>query len=425
MAACDPGLTPDMANHDGLDCPPMATSTSSNKLECPSCGAPLRWKGEAPVVACRYCDTHVHTPTGQVTREPAVVRSQPKSSAGCTVLAVIVGVNLMVGAIALVASLATEGVGGVAGVSIDTLATISLEADNATIAAALGLAPDDDGDDLHIPLRGSDFDYAFLRWDDGYPDHVASIGFYATDGHPDPATLLATLDHSLGRRLEPETDGYRYWRWAGSHANVSIDGSHLGAHSDPESDSHWAYRTRLLWSVVLAAASGRPLELEPATRKAWLAHGYSLGELGAMDLGQDVDSAAVYMASTFPGSHAEAFISLDVEVPLSHPWFGAAELSWENEPNGPLETTRLSPIPGAQTFPDQAAIRRCLDAAMGPGEHRVDDHLAGTWSMSWERPGETWAHLSRYALNIHHGQDRRTPPAWRRFIASLEACAQQ
>jgi len=403
----------------------MASSTPNNKLECPNCGAPLRWKGEAPVVACRYCDTHVHTPTGQVTREPTVVRSQRKTSGGCAILAITIGFPVAILLIAGIATMISGGVGSVTGVSIETLASVSLEADNATIAAALGLAPDDEGDDLHIPLRGSDFDYAFLRWEDGYPDHVASFGFYAGDGHPSPTTLLAALDASLGRRLEPETDGYRYWRWAESHVNVSVDGSHLGAHSDPGDDSHWAYRTRLLWSVTLAAASGHPLELEPTTRKAWLAHGYSLGELGAMDLAQDVDSAAAYMRATFPGSYAETFISLDIEVPLTHPWFGSAELSWENSPDGPLETTRLSPIPGAQTFPDQAAIHRCLDSAVGPGERRVDDHLAGTWSVSWERPGETWANLNRYALNIHHGEDRRTPPAWRAFIAALEACAHE
>jgi len=402
----------------------MARISSRQRLECPSCGAPLRWKGEAPVVACRYCDTHVHTPTGQVTHEPAVVRSQGKGGGGCLVLGIILGVNLLVGAIALVVNLVTSGVGGVTGVPFADLAALDLASDNASAAAALGLSPDAEGDDLHVPLRGTVFDYAYLRWEDDHPEHVASFGLYASDGLDDPAPVLAALDASLGRRLEPPQDETRYWRWAGSHLNLQLDGSHLGVHADPESDPHWAYRTRLLWSVVLAAAQGQALETQASTRKAWLAHGYTISELAALDVRTDVDSAVATTQARFPGSHAEPFISLDVDIPLAHAWFGAAELSWANEAGGALEGLALSPAPGHQTFPDQQAIRACLDRAIGAGEHRVDDHLAGTWSASWEFRDGSWAHISRYSLNLHASRrtERMAAGPWRQLLNALEAC---
>ena len=403
----------------------MASRSANSRLECPSCGAPLRWKGHAPVVACRYCDTHVHTPTGQVTQQPAVVRSQPKGSGGgCVVVAFILGINLLVGGIALVVSLATDGPGKVIGVPMDKLVTLDLAADNATVAEALGLAPDEDGEDLHVPLRGSDFDYAYLSWNDEHPDHIASFGLYASEGHPDFAPVLSALEASLGRRLEPEQDGYRYWRWAGAHVNVTMDGSHLGVHSDPDSDGHWAYRTRLLWSVVMAAAAGSPLQLEPATRKAWLAHGYDLDAVAAMELGHDVDDAQAYMAAAFPGVHHEIFIGLDFEVPLAHPWYGLAELSWPNERGGTLATAYLRPPPGHDDFPDQAAIRACLDRALGAGEVQETDHLAGTWSAGWDLPDGSWVHLSPSLLQVrrdgHRAQPR--PASWRRVFGALHGC---
>jgi hypothetical protein len=110
-------------------------------------------------------------------------------------------------------------------------------------------------------------------------------------------------------------------------------------------------------------------------------------------------------------------------VPLDHAWFSEAELSWANEPAGPLEGLSLGPAPGHQTFPDQAAIRACLDRALGTGEHRVDDHLAGTWSASWEFRDGSWAHLSQYALNLHAGRgDRAALMGWRPLLTALESC---
>jgi hypothetical protein len=399
-----------------------------NKLECPSCGAPLRWKGVAPVVACRYCDTHVHTPSGQVTHEPAVIRSQGKASGGCGVVAFILGINLLVGGIALVVSLATEGVGKLTGVPMERLAALDIGSDNAAVALALGLAADEEGDDLYVPLRGNGFDYAVLQWPDAHPERVSSFYFYASEGNPDIAAVLASLEHSLGRRLEAdrEGDGTRYWRWAGAHINISTDGTHMGFSVDPEDDPHWAYRAELLWSVALAAAQGQALELQPDTRKAWLAHGYPISALAQLDLRYEVDGARAYVPATFPGAHEEIFIDLDFTIPLDHLWFGEVELSWANEAGGALEDASLHPVPGLQHLADQDAVQRCLDQALGRGERRVQDHLAGTWSAGWELRDGTWLNLSQYGLDIHldgwNGEGKDKSASWRRIVAALDGC---
>lgn len=403
----------------------MATRS---KLECPSCGAPLLWKGEAPVVECHYCGTHVHTPSGAVTQEPAVVRSQPKGTGGggCSILALVVGINLLVGGIVAVSTMLAEGPSRVTGVPMERLVALDIAADNATVASALGLAPDPEGEDLNVPLRGSGFDYAYLRWEDDHPDHVLYFGLYASDGHPEPAALLASLEAMLGRRLEPARDNYRNWSWAGTNLNVALDGSHLGVHVDPEGDAHWSYRSKLLWSVLMAAAQGQAIDLQEQTRVAWLAQGYPLSRLADLDLRYDVDGARAYVPATFPGSHEEILIDLDFEVPLSHPWFGQIELSWANEKGGQLEGATLWPVPGSQKLTSQDAVARCLDASLGPGERRIQDHLAGTWSGTWELKDGTWVSLPDHALYIHldargrKAADRTA--SWRKIIGALDRC---
>jgi ribosomal protein S27E len=411
------------------------------EIECPNCGAPLRWEGEAPVVACHYCDTHVHTPTGSITQEPAVVRSQGRPAeatssssssgagkGGCIILLLVLGVNLAAGLVALIANMIDGGVSKVTGVSMESLAALDLGGDNAAVAAALGLTPDEDGDDLHVPLRGSGFDYAYLRWSEEAPRRVVGFNFYASEGHPELAAVLSSLEHSLGRRLEPARDGYRYWHWADAHINVALDGTHMGFQVDPEDDIHWQYRAKLLWTVALAAAQGQPMDLSGDVRRAWLAQGHALSKLGDLDLRYDTDGARAYVPSTFPGAHEEIFIDLSFTVPLDHPWFREIELSWPNEAGGTMEGASLRPPPGQQHLADQLAVKRCLDSALGQGERRVQDHLAGTWSASWQTPGGPWLNLSEYGVDIHldrgsqQGGTEVKAKAWRRFVSALAAC---
>ncbi len=401
----------------------MALRTPRHRLECPNCGAPLRWKGEAPVVACRYCDTHVHTPSGTITEEPAEIRSEGGKGA-CAIFLLVLGINLLVGLIAFVSSLVTDGPGKMLGVPMDTLATLDLASSPRAAAEHLGLRCEDDADSLHVPLRGTDLEFASLHWEDADSQHVSSFGLHNLEGHPELAAVVAALEATLGRRLVRDDDGRHSWRWADASLNMAADGSHLGFHADPDDDPHWEYRTRLMWTVLIAASSGQQAQLEANTRKAWLAHGYDLSELAAMDLRYDVDGARSYVPAAFPGAHESVFSSLDFEIPLAHAWFGHAELSWPNEQGARIETTYLRPPPSHDGFPDQAGIKRCLDGALGPGERRSQDHLAGTWSADWDLPDGSWIHLSPNLLQLRRPRsDKLAPPlAWSEPLSALHDC---
>lgn len=97
----------------------MATSPGRR---CPTCGAPVRWKGEVRVVECRYCQTHIDVGPWRTTLERAQARSLRPSSqrafvalAGVLVLTVVaVGAFLFASRTLPGASSGVEPTGGAA-----------------------------------------------------------------------------------------------------------------------------------------------------------------------------------------------------------------------------------------------------------------------------------------------------------------------
>jgi len=385
----------------------------------------MRWTGDARVVECRYCGAHVLTPTGQITEERADARTQVRPRNAAITVVLVLGANLGVGLlIMLLTQFGSHAPGTLGAVPIATLATTPLQGTHAGLAAALGLEPDEGASSLYAPLRGSDFDYAVLSWDDAHPENPAGACFYASDGHPRAAAVVARLAALLGRRFATESDGGHRWRWAGAQAWGPADLSNLCFNVDPEDDPQWAYRARLLWTVVLTAALEQDVALAETTRKVWLAGGYHLREVAALDLRYDVDGAQAYVASVLPGGSARASGGLAVSVPLAHPWFGAAELSWPNRPGGLLESVRLTPAPGEDRMVRQTEVARCLDAALGRGEVSEVDHLARTWAETWAPGDTTRVRVDEYSVWIDLDDAARGLRArtFKRVLLALDAC---
>lgn len=78
---------------------------------CPTCGAPFGWRGQARVVECRYCQSHVDTTSWATTNARATTRSSIPSgrllSAGAVVGALVVGVLTLL-VLALTGSFSSE-----------------------------------------------------------------------------------------------------------------------------------------------------------------------------------------------------------------------------------------------------------------------------------------------------------------------------
>ncbi|MFH1465927.1 MAG: hypothetical protein ABIO70_16180 [Pseudomonadota bacterium] len=400
-----------------------------HSLDCPKCGAPLRWKGEARVVECRYCGSSVLTPTGELTEERAEVRSQAKPAGAVGVILVVVGLNLAIGLIAAVASLlGGTGGGPLGGVSVAQLVKTPFQGGAAAMAEALGVSPGDDGESLTVPLEGSGFGYGWLRWDAEHLDQPIGACFYASDGHPRATEARARLTRLFGRRLVWDGDGSAAWRWGGAYVNVGEKVSNICFSADV-GDPSWVTRARLLWSVFLAVVAEQDLTLQESTLEGWLGWGYTLTELSALDLRYDVDAARGYVPTLFAGAEQGVLIGLDIEVPLSHAWFGSATLHWPNERGGTLESVRLSAPPGSQTLGQQAAIGRCLEATFGKGEINEVDHLAATWSERWQARDGAMLRLDPYAVTVdlegwppRTGSSPQRVGTFRRAPQALDGC---
>ncbi len=399
-------------------------------LTCPNCGAPVRWKGEAPVVACRYCDTHVATGTGKKTQEPTAVRSQmrPRNVAAVSLMSVFLPM-LLVGISGLVALIgAQSGPGGMLGPSFADVAALTLDHTSSELGQAIG----DDApsvDSLVIYFSGSDFDYVVFGWEEDHPGHVSSFGLYASEPHPQMQTIVHWMEHYLGPRFGASEYGGWTWRWADAHINVAEDGTSLNYHCSPEDDPDWKYRSELMWSVVLASATGQDLKLDRETRKRWLGLGYLLSELALLDVTTEVDDAVAEVRSRFPAAAVEQSYSLEFEFPVDHPWFRSMEIGWENADGGQIEDVTLWPPARANQFPDQRAIRDCLEKTYGKAEASEVDHLKKQYNYSWDPDdmGRFTVHDHLLSIYLVESSWRETPAPsqkeWVRLMRTLDGCS--
>ena len=399
-------------------------------LTCPSCGAPVRWKGDAPVVECRYCSTHVSTGTGKTTAEPAVVRSQmrPRNVAVVTLLSIGLPIVLSVGGVTLGIVAESGGPGGYFGPSLGDLAVLTMDAPARDVAAALDLDSDDEGYLVAYLRKGSPYDYVVFNWDDEYPDHIESFGFHSSEANDQMPVVVQWLRFYLGRRLTTDAEGALNWRWAAAQLWISADMTTINYSASPGDDPHWKYRTQLMWSVILASSLGQDLGLDSTVRKQWLATGYTVAEVGELDITMDVDRAKTAVVQQFPGTHEDLFIGLSFEIPLDHPWFRSLEVEWRNEKGGRMTDADLWPSLGHSEFPHRLEIVRCLEAVYGDAEEDVVDHLKGDVNYEWDPSGLSYFRLHDHMLAIYawesgwRNDNAPSHKAWRKLMRTLDGC---
>jgi hypothetical protein len=399
-------------------------------LTCPNCGAPVRWKGEAPVVACRYCDTHVATGTGRKTKEPAVVRSQmrPRNVAVATGASVLIPI-LITAIGGLVAFFGSQsGPGGMLGPKFADVAAQSVAQSEQALAGAVGVESSGSGH-LAIYFTGSSFDYAVFSWDDEYPDHAYSFGLYSMESNDQIGTVVQWLEYYLGHRfgLSEYGDGWT-WRWADAYINVAADGTSVTYHSTPGDDPDWQARSQLMWTVFLASATGQDLKLDPAVKQRWLGTGYTLAEIAKLDVTVTVDQALAEVRSKFPGSTVDESYSLSFEIPVDHPWFRVLEIEWENEAGGQVDDCDLWPPARTNQFPDQRAIKTCLEKTYGKAEVSEVDHLKKKYNYSWHPKSMDSMTVHDHMLSVYlvesswQRENKPSQKAWTKLMRALDGC---
>ncbi len=276
------------------------------------------------------------------------------------------------------------GLGG--GFATKSLATLSLAQTPQAMAKLMGGAASAFGSDntsLMVNLSGGPYQRINFTWDKADTSHVKMAYLYADSARPDAAAVHGKLATLLGPRL----DAKGTLNYHGLNFDVDTDTAHVASDLTYITDKnpHWKDQVDAGWDVLRSVVLGLPVTVTPADLRDWMAHGYPMQALGAIDVTADVDHAAAMMQAAFPAVYSRSIGSLEFELALDNPWFSQAELSWQNKKDGLLEEVILRPPPyPVQTFPDQNALEACMQTLIGgKAERRETDHLKGTHSTDW------------------------------------------
>lgn len=395
-------------------------------LKCPGCGAPLRWRGDLPVIECRYCKTHVATGTGQSTREAAQGRSDMSPKVMGIWLAVI-GV-LMLGGIVTAAVGAFGGAGSLGAgprVAPTMLASLPMNATRAQLVKVVG-GEGRERKRLVVWLKDSSFDELYLEWDDGHPEHVSGAVMNTTGARANPqaAQIVARLQKQLGRRFGPGSDGATY-----SHAGTSgflhmtAKGASLSIRVRPEDDPLWKERMAALWKVMVSAVQGTEPAVDEATRRNLLGWGYPPGQVAAVDVRTTLSDSLTSIPKRFPGAKKSTSGGLTFSVLLDQRLFQDANLIWDNSADAKLG--RVSMYYRDRSPASYAAARGCLLQALGPGTEKVDNAAAQTTRHEWSLAGLGGVTLTDHAaiVYVHDWFRGKGAPSQEDFARTIDALA--
>jgi hypothetical protein len=152
---------------------------------------------------------------------------------------------------------------------------------------------------------------------------------------------------------------------------------------------------------------------------------YPLRSLLGINGAVDIDGSREHLLGLFPSvASSRVADQLRYVIPLAHPWFGAAELSWKNERAGKLSSVALRPPAGHGKLENQKEIADCLGKGLGKPEVREIDHLAGDVSYFWGRHfPRAWANLySGYFWLTFRDPKGVAPITFTQVLRTLDGC---
>jgi hypothetical protein len=315
------------------------------------------------------------------------------------------------------------------GMPIAQLATLSLKVTPDVMAKVTGVAPKAESSDsiqMEVPLADKTWNRMNLAWDAADPSHVKEVYLYAEAPPQNDAAIRAKAASYLGRRWEKNASYYFGDSW------FSYDATSTSARASPKSGSdvvaHWKDREDALWDLLRVAVLGQSVPIPDAEIRDWMARGYTLTALGAVDTTVDVDHAAAMMAAAFPSVVTKNFIGLRNSLAVDHPWFGDAELTWANEKGGLLTDVAFNAPPNADNkVPSQTDLESCVAAIVGnKGKRYEGDHLKGDWSTEWKPAGGGEIRTSdsgmRVTLISHFTPGKMPRAEWTKLMDAIDHC---
>lgn len=348
-------------------------------LQCPTCGAPLKWKGVAQVVECRYCHTHVQTNSGIAVQEQAQVVSQPKTPvavlAGAAIAAFVV-----IGAAIAFAALGRGGAGGVAGVrgmDAATVKSIDLAKTPDQMGKLPGANPSSSEGYVYINLDHELWQSATFGWDKQHLDHVRNVSLNAHSQQKLPAAVLERAKAQLGTLRESSTGGHSYH---GPGANLSLSDTAISI-SVHKYEEGWKERVQALWIVLKHAAFNASETLPTAKLRDVLNTGYPLERLTKVPIDVDIDGSQAALKRVIPGVTGKG---AKYRVGVGHPWIEYADLNWKNEAKGKLSGVNLFYPPSFSLKAQREEVEGCLTPLLGKPKESVSDHAKGIFTLHFK-----------------------------------------
>src|SRR5262249_17837772 len=127
--------------------------------------------------------------------------------------------------------------------------------------------------------------------------------------------------------------------------------------SGSEEPPDWKHSTEVMWNLVRTDVFGRPGKFADADVTGYLARGYDLDTVGKAIAATTIDTA-MNLQTSLPGTTFRKSGSLDAEIPLDHPRFAMARVSWNNEKNGGIRGLDLSGYDNK--LPDYVEVAKCI-----------------------------------------------------------------
>lgn len=418
-------------------------------LECGHCGAPVDVRSGQQGYVCRYCghasrmaETRMLAPQTppqwrppQVWRPPPHVpadsttelryRSSGSSAAGALVVAgVLIAVSIAVGA-GVYGGMRKGATGsspvakssGFDPAQLDPV-TFSETADELQKKVGGTLSENY----VHLPTIGL-FEFGVFTWEAKEPSHPTQFSMHQNHGGCTPAHEAARA--RVRKRLGARFDG-KNWMWGPAYLSfdekcsmVTFHMSFSGTGSGDEVGD-WKRQTEVLWSVVKIDIFGRPGKISEADALSFLAKGYDLDAVAkAIDKTTIDDSASVKKA--LPAANIRKFISLDAEIPLAHPKFASARVSWNNEKGGGIHSLDLQGY--GNKLADPVSMAKCLAPKMGGKlEVRETDYM-NKKSSAYITSKLGYANVSEYGVNMYGpGSGALKPEAIDGFLSAAKSC---
>lgn len=177
--------------------------------------------------------------------------------------------------------------------------------------------------------------------------------------------------------------------------------------------------------TAAASPAATPTSAPRAAPKP-VAVGYPLRSLLGVNVTVDIDGSTAHMRGLFPEVESSRVADqLRFAVPLEHPWFGLAELSWKNEKAGKLVTVGFKPPLGSDKLGNPKQIADCLSKGLGKPEAREVDHLSGEMSYFFGKGfPKAWANVyAGYVWMAFEDPRGVAPVTFGQVVRTLDSCA--